>query len=323
MRLFRKITTCRHKKSTNKKTLDSIDSPQRQSAPSNINTTHEQEPSSPFVQLDTVDDVYHESVTTNYVNEKPCTTTPEEDELSSSVKTELRQTAQRYRQYAEEGFVSLSAMAFLGAIAIIFSSIHGFQEHGLAGFSYSIAMITLISWFSASFIVVLEGRTFLLDLPPFHRFVSNYMKMLKFVWGRGLFYILTGSLHICLGSQYSTITGISLLTVGFLMFVTGVVLHFKLKKLTKPSREGNLTKHVFNFYDSNNDGFLSLDNFRDLCVGLGIEGIVDVESEFDKLDADKDGLVTFIETRNWIRSINYTTKSILDNFEIIGLYMTE
>ncbi len=251
----------------------------------------------------------------------PCVI-PEEEDTAYLSSEKQKQAVRKLRKLTEEGFIPLRVTAFFGGAAIVFSGLYGFQQHGLDGFSYNVLIITLFSWLAGTFIVLLEGRQFLLDSSSFHRFISNYLNILQYIWGRGIFYMIVGSLHICLGSYSSTIVGSYLVLIGFISFVIGLAINARLKRLLKPSLERHLTRNVFDFYDIDNDGFINAENFRNLINGLGIEE-VDIEFEFDRLDADKDGTISFTEARDWVQSLNNTSWSILDYYDITGFYFSD
>lgn len=74
--------------------------------------------------------------------------------------------------------------------------------------SLDFALTSLYIWVFGVFIVLLEGKRFLINVPAIHSFISLYLKFLKFAWGRGMFYFFTGSLSYCLMANYGTMCGV-------------------------------------------------------------------------------------------------------------------
>jgi len=169
-------------------------------------------------------------------------TLDEDEELSNSARTEFKQKVQKCRRHTEEGSPTLQALAFLGGLITIFSSIHGVQEHGIENITASYMFISFYSWIFGMFIVCMEGRVFLFDIISLHRFVSNYLKILRFMWGRGLLYIFVGNFHTCLMSQYSIYCGGYMMVVGTLTFTVGLHRRSRLKKLLKQSKKEKFSK---------------------------------------------------------------------------------
>ena len=91
----------------------------------------------------------------------------------------------RYR--TEEGFAILQIMGFVCGIFLTFSSMLSLQEEGRNGLAFDVVFISFYSWIFGIFITALEGRIFMFNILSLHRLISNYVKILRFLWGRGKF----------------------------------------------------------------------------------------------------------------------------------------
>ncbi len=233
--------------------------------------------------------------------------------------TNATEMSENLRQYTEEGFPVLQIMAFCSGVALIFSSTLSLQEIGMERLSLEKVLISFYSWVFGIFIISLEGKIFMFDVSSLHRMISNYLKILRVLWGRGLFYIFIGSFHLCLNSPYSSVVGIILAVVGLVTFITGIIMSKKHYLLQNFSGKSFLNQQIYDFYDTDRDGYLDLESFRDLIVGTGIS-INDVDNEFIEIDIDKDGLIDFLQLQDWFNSIYSTKKVALDNMDSIWLY---
>lgn len=233
--------------------------------------------------------------------------------------TKATEMSENLRQYTEEGFPVLQIMAFCSGVALIFSSTLSLQEIGMERLSLDKVMISFYSWVFGIFIMALEGKIFMFDVSSLHRMISNYLKVLRVLWGRGLFYIFIGSFHLCLNSPYSSVVGIILAVVGLVTFITGIIMSKKLYLLRSLSGKSCLNQQIYDFYDADRDGYLDLESFRDLIIGIGIS-VNDVDNEFIEIDIDKDGLIDFLQLQDWFDSVYNTKKVALDSMDSIWLY---
>lgn len=241
-------------------------------------------------------------------------------ELPIEVEASLNNNIAKFRSYSEVGLPVLQVMSFFGGIGMIFSSMLSFEERGEEGLEIDHALLSFYSWIFGLFIVVLEGKIFILDIKVLNRFISDYLKILRFLWGRGLLYAYAGSVHICLFSQYSVICGGYMSALGFISFALGMLLRRHLNHLRLEFKEKDAFALVFDFYDVDHDGFVDYEGFRDLVIGMGLSDTDDVAA-FKAIDKDYDGLIHYSEVKQWFDDVIDTrNKSVQDGLDIIGLY---
>ena len=225
------------------------------------------------------------------------------------------------RHLAERGPLLLQIVTFFGGLGMVVSSVADFQltwntkDAMDAGF----ATISIYTWLFGILIMGLEGRSVLLDVGSLHTAVSNYMKIFRFVWGRGLFLMFAGSLQCSLGSSISFVYGAFIISLGFVLFVCGIIC----KAIFNARTRDNGVKSKFDFFDSDLDGHITLEQFRDFAIFLKIQDFEEIEydEEFLNIDTDNDGLVTFLEVKTWIDAVRYRKDLIMAMFEKASDYI--
>jgi hypothetical protein len=256
------------------------------------------------------DDVYSNTAVTNYTKYEDVGT---------------KNDVSRARMLAEQGPTSLKIFAFMGGTGMVFTSILDFfqQMRGLDVMTPDFALISTYTWIFGLFIMGLEGSALMLHIPSLHRMVSNYMKILRFVWGRGLFMIFAGSLELSLSTKANVICGACIMSLGFLMFIIGVIFKLLLnRKLRGIPKEGEI-KTQFEFFDTDQDGYIDKEQFRDLVIHMDVQDFEDIDqdSEFHLTDKNNDGLISFTEFKEWMDAMNKRKKSLMDMFESVAYYI--
>ena len=133
-----------------------------------------------------------------------------------------REEVARVRKLSEEGPIGFQLLAFFGGVAMVFTSILDFQNRlFVEGMAVDFTIVSMYTWIFGVLIMGIEGRVVMIDVPALHRAVSGYLKILRFLWGRGLFLIFAGSLQFCLLSPYSIICGSSMMVLGLVMGCAG------------------------------------------------------------------------------------------------------
>lgn len=280
---------------------------------------HETSESNVTGQVDTREidnDVYSDSAVTNYTKYEDTNAV-----LDVGTKNEIS----RARLLAEQGPAMLQILAFMGGMGMVFTSIIDFFQEikGYQEMTPDFALISMYTWIFGLFIMGLEGSVLMLHIPSLHRMVSNYMKILRFVWGRGLFMIFAGSLELSLSTKANIICGACIMSLGFLMFLLGVMFKLLLnRKLRAVPKEGEI-KSKFDFFDMDQDGFIDKEQFRDLIIHLDMHDFEDIDhdAEFQITDKDNDGQISFSEFIEWMDAMNKRKKSLMAMFESVAYYI--
>jgi len=124
--------------------------------------------------------------------------------------------------------------------------------------------------------------------------------------------MFVGSFHLCLMTFYSKICGFSLILLGTISFIVGLITYKQLSQQQKFSREKSLTQQLFNFYDSDSDGYIDIETFRDLIIGTGVM-VNDIDNEFYLIDLDNDGLINFPDVKVWFDSLHSNSPLHIDS----------
>ena len=237
--------------------------------------------------------------------------TPNKFQNMISGDSERKQELQKLRHCAEEGFAILQILAFFCGVGLIFSSILGFQEYGIDGLSLHNAIISFYSWIFGILIIALEGRILMFNISSVHIYVSNYVKILRIMKGRGLFYIFVGSFHSCLMTQYSNTCGAFLVLIGLITFISGLIISKRLKTFRRLSKKEIFSQEIFDFYDIDKDGYVDIEGFRDLMIGMRMK-LETLDEDFAAIDENGDGLICYPEAKEWFDAFHSKNRTKLD-----------
>ena len=202
------------------------------------------------------------------------------------------------RNSVEDGQVSIRLMALLSATALILSSALGLLG-AILSFNISETIIEIYSMALGVIMILLESKQLNLPQKYLDR-LYHYALFLKYVWGRGILYLITGSLHLLLqGSILDYIVGGLIVLVGVVYIIVGKMATKKLKDLRKSLHSDSQLKNKFMAVDTTNKG-LTLDQFKILSDQLGLDlNHREAEVIFIHLDKSADGLLTYQEFQGW------------------------
>ncbi len=228
------------------------------------------------------------------------------------------------RDTAEKGPMTLQIIAFFGGMSMVLASVIDLQGRARleGGLTPDFTVIALYTWAFGLFIMGLEGRKLMIEIHQLHTMVSNYMKIFRYVWGRGLFYIFAGSLQYCMFSPFSSIVGIFMMTIGVIMFALGLYFTYSLSlELDAVENDGHM-RTKFEFHDVDRDGYITREQWRDIVMSMDLNDYenTDLDSEFRSMDLDKDGLLSYPEFKQWVDARIKKNQTLMDKFEIAGFF---
>jgi len=216
------------------------------------------------------------------------------------------------RGLAERGPPLLQGAALLGGIAMVFSSIKDFYESLQAGMlTPAFTLISFYSWIFGILIVLLEGRIIQLVVQPVHYVVTNYFKALRFLWGRGIFYVFAGSLQFSLVREFSTMSGIYMMILGMCGAIFGTVLHMKLLNICEDTQEETHINAMFELIDNDHDGYIGKEGFRDFVLSTGLIEEGDIDYDFLSIDTNGDRKITRKELKDWVGVEQFRSRKVL------------
>ena len=180
----------------------------------------------------------------------------------------------KWRFEAEEGGPFVRIPAFLGSTSLVMTTTYAliFDPNTwtilsivLALFIYAIALLGLI----------LEGR-FMCSNPlgiraHLRSALTRRNRVFRFVWGRGLLYVVAGLLSCGLLLIPTIIPGIFMVAVGLIAVVSGGYASRMFYLLRDSLKDDDYLATAFNRYDSDGDGFITLPEFVSLLSKLGMD----------------------------------------------------
>lgn len=225
---------------------------------------------------------------------------------SSSLHGVFNGHLMKWRFEAEEGGPFVRIPAFFGSTGLIFTTTYAliFDANTwtilsivLSLFIYAIALLGL----------VLEGR-FMCSNPlgiraHLRSALTRKNRIFRFVWGRGLLYMLAGGLSSALILLPSLISGIFMVTVGATAVLTGAYSYRKFYSLRDSLKDEEYLVTVFNRYDYDRDGFITLPEFVNMLSSLGMDlddrfGI----KAFHAADIKHDYKISYEDFQTWWKS---------------------
>jgi len=231
------------------------------------------------------------------------------------------------RCYAELGPIWLGGVCFVGGAAMslsvgldLLAKSNG--EEPWPGLYYFI--FSFYTWLFGMLVIILEGRPFQIQVASVHLWISDYLKILRLLWGRGLLYTFIGSLqYFGLATGYSKIAGGFVMIVGFVCFLIGLAAKVCLDNARAThTSDHSLIKLKFNFYDIDNDGYLDVGGFQDfvICLGLNELDNINIDTAFHAIDEDNDGKISFIELERWWSVVDYRNQSNILDYRVSANY---
>ena len=238
-----------------------------------------------------------------------CDTQIDQPYWNMNEKLESSQFAE-WRKASEEGPLPIRLSSFFLALGGITTTILALVLED----SWMISDLILASHmaFFASSIIILEGKVFpCVDRDPsnprakLRDILTKYVRVFKYLWGRGLLYILVGSLNVAVEGSYVLCTGIPLILLGIGSVGAGVIYAKKFDKL-----KSSLTFEVFlwNYFhecDKDQDDHINEQEFKELMHSLGMESD---ETSFSRafkqidpanLNPGSDQMISFEQFKRW------------------------
>lgn len=210
----------------------------------------------------------------------------------------------KVRQLAEEGPLSFRVLAFLGGVAMIVTSVLDWIGE-LFGFSAHKFLISVYTFSFGIVICILEGRMFVPETHKYQQKLCNYVRLLKYVWGRGLFYFFAGTLQFSQMRILDMASGSFMIFVGIISLIVGNRTSKKLSQLSESIGDEEKLWEKFVQYDTDRDDFLEQADFAQLVydMGLNLDNNEHVAA-FATIDADDDQKISYGDLKSWWSGFN-------------------
>ena len=209
----------------------------------------------------------------------------------------------KWKFEAEEGSAFIRVPAFLGALGLIVTLIVAMVLEEDA-FTFHAIVMGVCVLIMGLFIMILDGR-FLVTNPLSTRahlrnILTRNFNMFRFLWGRGLLYIIAGVLNIAQMWLITMISGGVMILIGIVAIIVGVHASRKFAALRNSLADESFLLLVFSNYDGDGDGYLAPNEFALLLADLGME--LDDRytlKAFNVIDTDSDRRISFEEFNHW------------------------
>jgi len=202
------------------------------------------------------------------------------------------------RMSVKTGDWSLRLLALLGGVALILTAMIEFVSK-ILNLNMLGALIELYIVFLGVIVLVLEGSQ--ISLPPkFLHILHKYALFLKYIWGRGLLYFVSGTLLITGMQWMDYVVGGFMCCVGVLYVCVGRNTSNKIREMRQSELSERSLHEKFNEVDPEQTGLSGLEQFRQLANSIGLDmNRRQSEAAFlhiEKVDNDQ---ITFEEFFGW------------------------
>lgn len=172
------------------------------------------------------------------------------------------------KEFGKEGDINFRMLAFAGGLSVVLTSL---LNIGICIYDIDLLdmMVYLYSLCFGLLICILEGHFIQSDQVDGIRSAAiDSLPVLKYLWGRGVLYVLSGSLQLSHVDSMNFLSGSFLIGVGILFISVGMHSRRRLKKLKNVLKDRKKLNQQFNKYDRDGDGLLDLDEFGAFVANL-------------------------------------------------------
>lgn len=137
--------------------------------------------------------------------------------------------------------------------------------------------------------------------------MENYLRFLDTVFGRGVFYVVIGTMALGDSRQLAQLAGMFTFLVGVVNISAGMTASRAFSIIRKKIVEDGHIQQVFKHVDSDRSGYLSMEELAAFCRTLGIK-FNHREWELLVLNLDRDGSgdISLEEFERWwsLKAVN-------------------
>ena len=206
------------------------------------------------------------------------------DEISASLMT---------------GSTPIRALALMGGVAMAFFAGAGILA---AIFSFSISRIVMeiYAFFFGLAMIVMESQQVVKIPTEYMDKLYKYCLFLKYIWGRGGLYMITGSLQAAQGGLFNFVVGLYVMAVGVLYILVGRASAKKLSEMKHSIFSKETLQAKFKKFDTDRSGALTMQEFGELVHSLDLDMTKrEKEGIFFHLDTNDDDKLEYDEFIQW------------------------
>jgi hypothetical protein len=209
----------------------------------------------------------------------------------------------KWKLEAEEGNAFIRVPAFLGALALMSTAITALVLYPDAWEPSAIVTSCGVIVMSCT-VLILDGRFLITNPLSARAHLRNVMtrnfNIFRFVWGRGLLYIIAGILNCAQMSLITICSGVFMIALGLIALCVGIHASQRFSSLRNSLADESFLLFAFGRYDNDGDGYLGPNEFGQLLSELGME--LDDRytlKAFNVIDTDCDRKICFDEFNYW------------------------
>ncbi len=226
------------------------------------------------------------------------------DRIRSARKKGFKGDVHDMRFLVEEGPLSFRAFGFVGGFFMILACTLDLVEGNDSGdFNPMARLVTFYLWFAGLLAIQLEGRPFHFQMKIVFNIIVEFFNFLRFVWGRGFFYFLSGCLQFFLFTKYNMICGVYFMLLGTFSVVFGYRASVKLAALRNSLSNKADIKFLFHSFDKDRDGYLNAEEFREMLFSLDHSlDYNDFVAAMSSVDTENNQRVAYHDLESWWES---------------------
>jgi hypothetical protein len=209
----------------------------------------------------------------------------------------------KWKHDAEEGTPFIRIPAFFAALGLIGTTIATLVTDPDSWVPHSLVISSCVI-FIAMFILVLDSR-FLATSPlsiraHLRNVITKNFNVFRFLWGRGLLYVVAGALSCAEIRFMMLIAGSLMLGIGLLAILVGTYSFRKFTALRNALADESHLLLMFSGYDYEGIGYLGATEFSHLLIdaGLDLDDRYTLKA-FNAIDTNRDRKISFREFYNW------------------------
>lgn len=192
----------------------------------------------------------------SFQNQKPLSL---KEKIRAARKKGLNGDVQDVQYLVEEGPLSFRSLGFVGGFFMILATALDMLENMENILETSVSIFLFIT---GLIIIQLEARPFYMQSECIYRSICQLFSSLRYVWGRGFLYLVSGTMQLLLFSKWCMASGIYFILLGIFSVAFGYRASLKLCALRNSIGTKDEIKFMFHSFDSNRDGYLDMEEFR-------------------------------------------------------------
>ena len=202
----------------------------------------------------------------------------------------------------QNGPLSFRFLTCLGCIFMVVASLIDYSGaaayYGEVSFLYSV--VSIYVWIFALFVVTVEIIPFHQRPSELHIMIFSSFRLLRYSWGKALFYAFSGCLQMCLLTKWNIAAGGFMLFIAIIIVCIGRRAQSKLGKFVRKVGNRNNLDKLFFANDRDRDGYLNPEELGALVAETNVQLTFDeLVSVFCAIDNDFERLVSREDLASW------------------------